>query len=359
MVQIKDKIILVVCQLLSFFLLREFQIDVMNITILIIVISYVALSVYLDKEKYMVILFAIYLVLSCFLPSLIFFLPIVFYDFIFTKKQFICLFCLIPILFHLFEYTKADILFFFVFFALCIFFRYQSITIQKYTEEYKEYRDSASELEMELKRKNKELLEKQDYEVQNATLNERNRISREIHDNVGHMLSSSILQIGAIQAVNKDPDIEENIDILHHTLDQAMNSIRESIHDIYDESIKLDFQVKSIAHSFLFCPTTLDYDIQHNPDRQITHALISILKEALSNITKHSDATLVAIKFREHPSLYQLIIQDNGSVENIDCNISGIGIKNMQDRVSSLDGHFYINKDRGYKIFVSIPKGEE
>ena len=45
-----------------------------------------------------------------------------------------------------------------------------------------------------LTQKNKDLLEKQDYEIHVATLKERNRIAREIHDNVGHMLSRSLLQ---------------------------------------------------------------------------------------------------------------------------------------------------------------------
>jgi len=51
---------------------------------------------------------------------------------------------------------------------------------------------------MLLRQKNRELIEKQDYEIRLATLNERGRIAREIHDHVGHLLSRSILQIGAL-----------------------------------------------------------------------------------------------------------------------------------------------------------------
>ena len=54
---------------------------------------------------------------------------------------------------------------------------------------------------MILSEKNKNLLIQQEQEVRIATLNERNRIAREIHDNVGHLLSSALLQIGAIQAI--------------------------------------------------------------------------------------------------------------------------------------------------------------
>ena len=63
-----------------------------------------------------------------------------------------------------------------------------------------------------MEQKNKELLEKQDYEIQVATLNERNRIAREIHDSVGHLLSRSILQLGALKAVHRqEPELNAQL----------------------------------------------------------------------------------------------------------------------------------------------------
>ncbi|HXL04842.1 MAG TPA: LuxR C-terminal-related transcriptional regulator [Bacillota bacterium] len=64
--------------------------------------------------------------------------------------------------------------------------------------EAKRLRDNSYEMAMLLRQKNRELIEKQDYEIRLATLNERGRIAREIHDHVGHLLSRSILQIGAL-----------------------------------------------------------------------------------------------------------------------------------------------------------------
>ena len=69
-----------------------------------------------------------------------------------------------------------------------------------------EPRDESTEMAMHLAEKNKDLMEKQEYEVHLATLAER-RIAREIHDNVGHMLSSAILQVGALRAVNAQPSL--------------------------------------------------------------------------------------------------------------------------------------------------------
>ena len=62
-----------------------------------------------------------------------------------------------------------------------------------------------------------------------ATLKERNRISREIHDNVGHMLSRSILMTGAIRTVSQDRALDRSLEELEDTLHTAMTSIRRSV----------------------------------------------------------------------------------------------------------------------------------
>lgn len=87
-------------------------------------------------------------------------------------------------------------------------------------------RDSDMELSMHLQRKNKELAKMKEYEVYTATLAERNRIAREIHDNVGHLLSRAILQVGALQAICKQENLLEPMNVLQDSLNHAMNSIR-------------------------------------------------------------------------------------------------------------------------------------
>ena len=58
---------------------------------------------------------------------------------------------------------------------------------------------------------------RQDYEINLATLNERNRIARDIHDNVGHLLTRSILQIGALLTIYKDNTIKEGLNSIKDT----------------------------------------------------------------------------------------------------------------------------------------------
>ena len=74
--------------------------------------------------------------------------------------------------------------------------------------EIKRIKDDSEERTMLLAEKNKALQEKQNYEIYAATLRERNRIAREIHDNVGHLLSRTILLTGAAKTVNQDKNME-------------------------------------------------------------------------------------------------------------------------------------------------------
>jgi signal transduction histidine kinase len=87
---------------------------------------------------------------------------------------------------------------------VAVLFKYRSKVLNKVKKQYIELRDSSREMALKLEESNKELMKNQDNEITLATLNERNRIARDIHDNVGHMLSSSILQIGAMIATEKD-----------------------------------------------------------------------------------------------------------------------------------------------------------
>jgi signal transduction histidine kinase len=208
---------------------------------------------------------------------------------------------------------------------------------------------------MQLEKKNKDLLEKQDYEINLATLTERNRIARDIHDNVGHLLSRSILQIGALLAINKDEETKKSFGLIKDTLSEAMDSIRMSVHDLHEESIDLQTEIQKLIDSFNFCPIKFDYDLETNLEKNIKYCFIAVTKEALLNIINHSNATNALVIIREHPALYQLVIQDNGSHCSYNSE-NGIGIKNITDRVVAVSGNVNISTDKGFRIFISIPK---
>ena len=165
--------------------------------------------------------------------------------------------------------------------------------------------------------------------------------------------------MGALFAVVQTEDAKEPLRALKGTLSEAMGSIRQSVHGLHDESIDLQMEISSLIRSFTFCQAAMDYDVESNPDRRIKYAFLAVVKEALSNIAKHSDATHVSITIREHPALYQLDIRDNGkNISYSKENTGGIGIINMANRIADLHGRLLITTDNGFHIFISIPKEE-
>ena len=355
MIDLIDKIIVFVCCLTVFLCEPSFGMNVVPVIIAVVVSC--SLS-YFENKKLRALLTGGFIVLSMFLPGLTVFLPLICYDLVFCSYQALCFTALIPLVFLWQSVVLLGSMATTMLLLIGILLKYRAVTQTKLKTGYTDLRDTTKEMAIQLKKKNSDLMEKQDYEINIATLNERNRIAREIHDNVGHLLSSSILQVGALLAINKDEKVKENLLTMKDILSQAMNSIRMSVHDLYDESIDLYAQIDKLVQDFTFCELSFDYDIKGNPDKKLKYAFISIVKEALSNIIKHSDATRACITFREHPALYQLIISDNGTVRNYDME-NGIGLKNIIDRVDSFHGNSNISTKSGFEIFISIPKEEK
>lgn len=254
-------------------------------------------------------------------------------------------------------------------FILAFFLWSHTRQYEIFTRNFRQSRDDSEEHALLLSEKNKALLEKQDYEIYAATLRERNRIAREIHDNVGHVLSRSILMTAACKTINKNEALDPLLGNLEESLNGAMNSIRSSVHDLHDDAVNLEDAIKGLVKDFTFCPVTLTYDMSRQVPREVKYSLISITKEGLSNVMRHSNADSVNILLREHPALYQLCIEDNGTLgskipdiqTDADSNkmetvSGGMGLSNIRDRVKALGGTVQITQEKGFRIFVTIPK---
>lgn len=243
----------------------------------------------------------------------------------------------------------------------------------KLAQEVIHLKDSSTELRLAMQKRQQDLLEKQDYEIHLATLQERNRIAREIHDNVGHMLSRSILQMGALITIHKEEPLHGQLAGVGETLNQAMNSIRESVHDLHDESIDLRQSIAEATREMKeHYQLTVDYDMSPEIPRNVKYCFITAVKEAMSNIAKHSDADKISVILREHPAFYQMTVEDNGTagrkgqsgplweeeIVRMDGK-EGIGLSNMKERVQALGGTFRIHTEKGFVIFISIPKRDK
>ena len=230
-------------------------------------------------------------------------------------------------------------------------------------------RDDSTEKNLLLEEKNRMLAEKQDYEIYAATLKERNRIAREIHDNVGHLLSRSILITGAAKAINASDALSPVLNDLDHSLNQAMTSIRTSVHDLHDESLNLKEAAESLTSDFTFCPVTRN---QHGrcSSAENQPPLHSALK---SSAFQRGQAQQCHSGTDHHvgiPGTYQLCIFDNGTLEeglslstnNPQASLSsrGIGLSDMNDRLKILNiGCCRSQYKKASAFFITIPKEQE
>lgn len=321
-------------------------------------ISLMALSTYFENKIILSTLFGIFFLIALFYPLQLCFLPLVLYCGMEHKIKWVFLPSILIFLLKCKLFGGQDLFLITVFILAAFILEYRASSHEELKRLFIKQRDSSKELNTALKDRNRDLLEKQDYEIYLATLRERNRIAREIHDNVGHMLSRSILQIGALLTIEKDGIVHEQLLSMKDTLNQGMNSIRESVHDLHDDAVDLKYSIEDAMKDMeKFYQVYLDYDMSDRVPRNVKYCFISTIKEAMSNITKHSNGDKIVICVREHPGLYQLTIEDNGIVKQIQDN-RGMGLRNMHDRVEVLNGTIRIHNENGFHIFISIPKRE-
>lgn len=362
--EILDKLLLFVCSVTLY--VQKFKGNYMMFPILLALL-FGSLLIYNQNKAFQLTMLCIYFGLCCLIPPLTLFLPLLMYEFFITKYYFFLLFAFYIMNYNMNKLGSQTILFTFMFLVLSFYLKYRTCKHNNLRKVYHQTLNDSKELVLIEEEKNRSILENQDYEINIATLNERNRISKEIHDHIGHVLSRSLIQIGALLTLENNPVIREELSALKDSLSEGMDSIRASIHNMHDESIDLYSVVFKLVKDFKFCEVEYHYDIMVPPPLKVRYCFIAVTKEALNNIMKHSNATKVDIVFAEEPALYRLIIDDNGKVSEkakaltrrillTNEYVSGIGLQNMADRVRGLNGTFQIITDKGFQIFISIPK---
>lgn len=367
-----DRLILLLLSLYLFYsfsgengtteLFKEKEIYVSPVVLVLILVIVVSLLSYVDSRKNKGIIVFVYSLAAVLMPSLAILSPVVIYD-IYGSRFILQAFIMVLAIVNAGCYYPVKMLMGVVLITgLSCILNYKSTKNERLFTKVKRIRDDGQEKNILLAQRNKSLIEKQDNELYAATLKERNRIARDIHDNVGHMLTRSILQTGALMTIYKEEPLHGQLCAVKDSLDLAMNNIRESVHDLHDESINLKQAVNDVLlplkENFQY---KFVYDMSDHIERQYKYAIIGIVKESVSNIIKYSRNDMVDIILREHPAMLQLIVHDYSN--KIEKNVvydnksdTGIGLKNMRDRVSALNGNITINTENGYKIVVVLPK---
>lgn len=205
---------------------------------------------------------------------------------------------------------------------------------------------------------------KEAYErVENVTaLKERNRIAREIHDTVGHTLTTVLVELEAARRlIKKDIELAESkLNLAQNQVRKGLNDIRSSVRILENGQDILDFysDLESIIaetekHSEAIIKAQIDYDIVLNKGQE--KVILSALLEGLTNGIRHGKSSAFLFKLYANKEKILFSLEDNG--RGSDIVTYGFGLRAMRERILELNGNLDISSKlgEGFGIYISFP----
>lgn len=231
-----------------------------------------------------------------------------------------------------------------------------------------EARTQIERLATDLRRANHRLASYATQAEELATTRERNRLAREIHDNLGHYLTIVNVQIEAARTVmEKDPEkAADALSKAQRLTQEGLSSVRQSVSALRESPLgerPLSDAIHALATETeaagLATTVTINGNIRPL-DPKIELTLYRAVQESLTNVRKHAHATHTELTLDYNQTTHvDLIVQDNGrgaqETEN------GFGLLGLKERIQLLDGQLNIETTpgAGFALHISIPTSEE
>ncbi len=198
-----------------------------------------------------------------------------------------------------------------------------------------------------------------------AAVQERNRIARDIHDSLGHALTTLNIQLSvAVKLWSVDPAQAQPFLAQAQQLGAtAIKEVRQSVSTLRQDAPEdqpLEAKIESLVEDFragtgLAICTNISRLASVPP--QVAKTVYRIVQEALTNISKHAQATEVQVQLSATKDKACLTIEDNGRGFNLNQNPTGFGLLGMQARVAAVRGrcHIETKPGAGCRLTVEIP----
>jgi signal transduction histidine kinase len=194
-----------------------------------------------------------------------------------------------------------------------------------------------------------------------ATLQERNRIAREIHDSLGHTLTAQSIQLdSALLLLSSDTEKTGLfLKAAKQLCTQALQEVRQSVAMLRSDPLQeqsLENAIATLVKEFR-TTTTIQPDCTINLSQplppKVSTTIYRIVQEALTNITRHSEATTVSIQLVQRGQTLYLLVKDNGRGFNPWQNSTGFGLQGMRERTTALGGQFNLISQPGTGCLVT------
>jgi two-component system, sensor histidine kinase and response regulator len=199
-----------------------------------------------------------------------------------------------------------------------------------------------------------------------ATLEERNRIARDIHDSLGHALVALNIQMETALTLWQDAPDKAYVFLKEAKQlgTQALQAVRESVSDIRTTPLQgqlLEGAIAILTQEFHHttgiqpsCQVHLSFPLSNSASTVVYR----VIQEGLTNICKHASATAVNLQIQSNAAAVSLILQDNGNGFQANKKPSGFGLQGMRERIIGLGGQLEITSQpgSGCQIRVVLPR---
>jgi signal transduction histidine kinase len=226
-------------------------------------------------------------------------------------------------------------------------------------------REEAEELTGQLEKANRQLASYAVQAEEMATIQERNRLAREIHDNLGHYLTVVNVQIEAARAVlSQNPvQAEEALDKAQTLTKEGLASVRQSVSALREaptDNRTLIDAIQSLVQEARSSGLVVEFEAigeRRLLDSQTKLTLYRVAQEGLTNVRKHAHASRVDVTLDySQPQTVCLSIQDNGVGKSAAVG-DGFGLIGMRERVQMLGGRLTIESatGKGLRLETAVP----
>jgi signal transduction histidine kinase len=191
---------------------------------------------------------------------------------------------------------------------------------------------------------------------------ERARIARDIHDGLGHSMTSLRIQLELVLKMFDEDQAKRALELLkqcQQTAGSSLQEVRRALNTEQDEDFDLQQALTALLeqinrHGDLIFKTDLA-EISLPPTVQ--HQIFSIVQECLTNVRKHSSADHVEISLRQKDGHATICIQDNGKGFDVHSVNSGHGLKGLRERAETIGATINIESaaGEGTTVVVSFP----
>ncbi len=202
----------------------------------------------------------------------------------------------------------------------------------------------------------KQLLQSQ-VEVQESTYT---AMGKELHDNVGQLLSTAKMMIGSVQSQSENPS--EVLKTISQTVGQAINEIRTLSKSLSKDWLEQFNLVENLATEVKRINAADKIEVHFNnvdklgllANRQII--LFRIIQEAVQNAIKHASPNNIYINITTSNPTIIIVVSDDGKGFDTNFKSNGMGTLNMRQRTNLLNGNItWTSTDNGCTVTVNIP----